>query len=290
MWWHILDHAEPFNGDSNAAAGACPVGVLRYHGRESKLKIEQHLTSIREIEQQLAPADAVVDATDTDTSAEPESPVACAMPRAPTDRPTDPEIADYDRFTYGTGAGAPEIAWEDFQRVYRLHADLWVTAMRCDQVRYGNLAWESAGGHTNFTGEYRAMGDSTDFPGDSQHDTYFHGDQRVEARLCQHLALSNIAYFARQLDDPDHLEANGKTVLDNSCVVVGTEYGWNHNKDGVFHAVFGGGGRFRSGFHTDRTINGIDLYNAILAGYGVNANIGAATGVDSEGDASVLLA
>jgi hypothetical protein len=37
-------------------------------------------------------------------------------------------------------------------------------------------------------------------------------------------------------------------------------------------------------------MNCVDLYNAILAGYGVDANIGAATGVASEGDASVLLA
>ena len=28
-----------------------------------------------------------------------------------------------------------------------------------------------------------------------------------------------------ELDDPDMLEPNGKTVLDNMTVVVGTEYG-----------------------------------------------------------------
>ncbi|MEL6179735.1 MAG: DUF1552 domain-containing protein, partial [Myxococcota bacterium] len=126
-------------------------------GRESKLKLEQHLTSIREIEAQLAPADDVVDHMD--------SPDLCdASPQ----RPNDPDIADYDRFTYGTGNGAPEITWQDFQTVYRLHADLWAVALRCDRVRYGNLMFESAGGHTNFRGSYSALGNSTDFPGSSQ--------------------------------------------------------------------------------------------------------------------------
>ena len=72
-------------------------------------------------------------------------------------------------------------------------------------------------------------------------------------------------------------------------VVIGTEYGWNHSKQNAFHGVAGGGGRFRSGFFTDRRMNCIDLYNAILSGFVVTANIGAASGVSSEGDASVLL-
>ena len=164
-------------------------------------------------------------------------------------------------------------------------------ALRCDLARYGNLMFESAGGHTNLSGTYRAMGASTDFPGDSQHDTYFHGNQRDHARLYQHFAQANLAYFLSQLDDPAHLEANGRSVLDNSTVVIGTEYGWNHDKTDVFHAVVGGGGLYRSGSFVDRRMNGIDLYNAILAGHGVDARIGTRSGVASEGDArSVLLA
>lgn len=249
-------------------------------GQQSKLKLDQHLQSIREVESRLAPAEEIIDAQE-----EPE-PTACAAPS----RPQDPPIADYDKFTYGTGDSAPEIDWQDYQRVFRLHADLWVLALRCDLVRYGNLMWESAGGHTNFRGTYRAMGDETGFPGSSQHDAYFHGNQKHHARLAQHLAQANIAYFLQGLDDSDHLEPNGKTVLDNSCVVIGTEYGWNHSKQGAFHAVAGGDGRFRSGFHTDRQMNCIDLYNAVLTAYGIDARIGEATAVESEGDGSVILA
>jgi len=248
-------------------------------GTASKQKMEQHLSAIREIESRLAPSDEIL------AGGDPAAP-GCGVP----DRPGDPPVFDYDRFTYGTGSGAPELSFQDFQKVYRLHADLWVQALRCDLVRYGNLAFESAGGHTNLSGTYSALGRSTTFPGTSQHDTYFHGNKPQEAELYQHFAQSNIAYFLQQLDAADHLEANGRTVLDNTCVVVGTEYGWNHSKEDVFHAVAGGGGRFKSGFFTDLKLNGVDLYNTILAGYGIDADIGSATGVPSEGDASDLLA
>ncbi|MEM9487621.1 MAG: DUF1552 domain-containing protein [Myxococcota bacterium] len=246
-----------------------------YLGAESKLKIEQHLNSIREIEQQLAPSDDIIDSGTTCEAG---------------DRPDDPPIADYDRFTYGTGNNAPAIHWEDTQAVFALHAQLYALALRCDLVRYGNLMFESAGGHTNVEGTYSALGTSTDFPGDSQHDSYFHGNQVDNARLYQHFALSNIATFLNHLADPTYIEANGKTVLENATIVIGTEYGWNHSKENVFHAVVGGKGRYRSGFFVDQTINCIDLYNAIMQGHGITANIGQATGVNSQGDASFLLA
>ena len=248
-------------------------------GASSKRKVDQHLASIREVEVQLAPADDIVDPGE-------DPPPSCPVPG----RPNDPDIADYDRFTYGTGSGSPVIRWQDVQTVFHLHADLYALALRCDLVRYGNLMFESAGGHTNLEGTYSALGGSTTFPGNSQHDTYFHGNQKNHARLYQHLAQANLAYFLSQLDDPQYLEANGQTVLDNSTVVIGTEYGWNHSKNNAFHAVVGGGGRFKSGFFTDRRMNCIDLYNAILQGHGMNTNIGARTEVDSEGDGTILLA
>ncbi len=251
-----------------------------YLGHESKLKIEQHLSSIREIELQLAPSEDIMDGGEGGSGG------TCEAGQAPN----DPPIADYDRFTYGTGGGAPAIAWQDIETVFGLHAELYALALRCDLVRYGNLMFESAGGHTNVEGTYSAIGSSTTFPGNSQHDSYFHGNEPDNAKLYQHFALSNIATFLGYLADGDYLEANGKTVLENATIVIGTEYGWNHSKQDVFHAVVGGAGRFKSGFFVDRDINCIDLYNTILAGHGINAQIGAATKVSSEGDASFLLA
>lgn len=250
-------------------------GDRSYLGADSKRKIDQHLASIREREMQLAPADDIID----------NPGVMCDIGT----RPDDPDIADYDRFTYGTGDGAPQIAWQDVEQVFSLHADLYALALQCDLVRYGNLMFESAGGHMNLSGTYSAMGDSTDFPGTSQHDAYFHGNQLTEARLYQHFAMRNLAYFLAKLDDTDMLEANGKTVLDNMTLVIGTEYGWNHSQTDVFHAIVGGDGKFASGNFTERTVNCVDVYNEIIRAHGVeDVSIGDATGVDSEGDASFL--
>ncbi|MCA9582964.1 MAG: DUF1552 domain-containing protein [Myxococcales bacterium] len=245
-------------------------------GKSSQQKVEQHLASIREVEQQLAPVENEMGGVGSST---------CTV----SGKPTDPSSPDYDKFTYGTGSGSPAMDWKDFQNAYRLHADLYALALRCDVVRFGNLAFESAGGHTNLSGTYNAMGDSTDFPGTSQHDSYFHDNKLKEARLYQHFCQSNLAYFLAQLDDPDHLEANGKTVLDNSCIVIGTEYGWNHSKNQAFHAVAGGYGKFKSGNFTDRRMDCSDFYNAIVSTFGLPGNIGQSTGVDSQGDATVIL-
>ena len=254
-------------------------------GSASKQKLELHLSTIRELERELADADAILEGG---TAPDP-APEGCNG-----DAPSDPNIGnpavDYDRFTYGTGNGAPTISWQDVQRVFRLHADLFVQALRCEAVRFGNLMFESAGGHTNLSGNYSAMGQRTNFPGTSQHDSYFHGNDLPTARLYQHLAQTNIAYFLEQLDDPAYPEANEKTVLDNTCVVIGTEYGWNHSKENVFHAIAGADGCFNPGFFTERDINGIDLYNSILKAFGINANIGQATGVASTAAADFILA
>jgi len=251
-------------------------------GAGSKLKVEQHLQSIREIERQLAPAEIVIDRMDGPT----DPTETCMVPEGIM----DPDIgADVDRFTYGTGDGAPALHWQDAQRLFRLHADLWAVALRCDLLRYGNLMFESAGGHMNLHGTYSAMGDSTDFPGTSQHDSYFHDNQPTHARLYQHYAMSNLGYFLELLDDPEHAEENGRSVLENTTVLIGTEYGWNHSKEDVFHAVVGGVERFRSGSFVDLDLNCIDLYNAILEGYGLPADVGSATDISSVGDATGLL-
>jgi hypothetical protein len=252
-------------------------GPNSYLGVASKQKLELHLQSIREIELELAPMDAIIDDTDP-----PPPPVTVC--NAPS-RPTDPDLgADYDAFTYGTGGGAPQISWQDFQAVYRLHADLWALALRCDRVRFGNLAFESKGGHTNFSGTYNALGSSTDFPGTSQHDSFFHDNQVEHARLYQHYTMSNLAYFLGLLADESFLEGNGQTVLHNTCVVIGTEYGWNHSDQNVFHAVVGAKGAFQPGFYTNLGLNCADVYNAVLQSQGITARVGQPY---SMGDATV---
>ena len=111
---------------------------------------------------------------------------------------------------------------------------------------------------------------------------------RAGSRCDRRLTQRNLAYFLERIDDPAYREGNGKTVLDNTLVVLGTEYGWNHQLPNLFHAVAGGHGHFKPGFH-DQRANAIDLHNTILQPYGITAAIGRKTGVMSEGDLSGAL-
>lgn len=252
-------------------------GPSSYLGSGSKQKLQHHLQSIREIELQLAPADDIMTRTGTGGSG------SCALPP----KPVDPPIADYDQFTFGQGASAPRISWQDIEKVFQLHADLWVVALQCDLVRFGNLMLESAGGHMDVIGTYTALGESTDFPGTSQHDTYFHGNQPQPARLYQHFAQRNLASFLAKLDRV--AEPNGQSLLDNTTVVLATEVGRNHDREGLFHAIAGAKGRFKPGFYTQK-LNIVDVYNTVLKGHGLPPSAGKRTGITSEGDASSALA
>ena len=201
----------------------------------------------------------------------------------------DPDINGVSYELKGaTDKEAPTMPHTDFQRAYRLHADLYAMALRCDIVRFGNLLFESSGGHVRFTGKYDALGESLNFDGsNSEHGGIWHAGNRKDARLCQHFFQSNIAYFLGLLDDPEMLEANGKTVLDNSLIVVGTEVGWNHDLKPVFHGVAGGQGHFRPGFH-NQEVSCVDVYNTLLNAFGIDAKIGVQSGL-SKGNFSPLL-
>ncbi|MEL6341087.1 MAG: DUF1552 domain-containing protein [Myxococcota bacterium] len=270
----VLEQYQHFRGQNS------PLGAA------SKIKMEQHLDAIREVERELAPLDEVIDDGNI------QDPSTCDLPASVQ----DPSIEiDYDRTDTGTGESgkAPSVSWRNFQRVYRLHADLWTLALRCDIVRFGNLMFESAGGHTNLgdTEVYRALGDSTDFETgkDSQHNAFIHNNKEGGrfAKLYQHFAQSNLAYFLGRLDESDFLDANGKTLFDNTCLVIGTEYGKNHTKEQVFHAVAGRPDLFNSGFHTDRGLNCADVYEVVAQGFGIDRTIG--SGVSDRGDATFLL-
>lgn len=214
-------------------------------GAASKQKLQNHLERIREVERRLLPAEQMIDGVD------PDDPLAPAARCEPPTKPADPNLDGVSYELKGTtDKGAPAMKHETFASVFRLQAELFALGLRCDLVRFGNLLCESAGGHVKFTGTYQALGGTLKFPGDnSEHASFWHGNDRTAARLCAHMFISHLAFFLGLLDDPDHREANGKSVLDNSVIVIGTEVGWNHDLKPVFHAIAGGGGRFRPGIY-----------------------------------------
>ena len=241
-------------------------------GNASKSKLAVHLDNVRSIEQRLAPAEAAIeDAVQQE---------ACVVPTGITD-PAEDSIP-YDLAEGGAGGSAPVIAHEDFCEAFGILAELMAMGLRCDVLRFGSMLFEAAGGHTGFRGTYQALGESIDYsrdlPGTSAHDAYFHNNRWDRVRLYQHMSQANLAKVLAAMDNPDFLESNGKTTLDNTLVVMGTCYGGGgtttgHVPEGVFHAIAGGNGHFKPGFY-DRVYNFIDLYDTALSPYGIASNMG----------------
>ncbi len=75
-------------------------------------------------------------------------------------------------------------------------------------------------------------------------------------------------------------EANGKTILDNSLITISTESGDGRHNDvkrelsGVFHAITGANGRFKTGQIMDVGAEGIDVYNTMLDAMGARKGLG----------------
>jgi hypothetical protein len=242
-------------------------------GADSKAKLAVHLDNIRNVEQRLAPVEGMID--------DPIGQEAnCDLPGEVADPGTN---LPYDMAQGGSGGSAPVIQHEDFAAAFQLQAQLMALALRCDVLRFGSMVFVGSGGHVGLRGTYSALGQSVNFsqdlPGTSPHDAYFHNNRWDKCRLHAHYCNTNLAKVLEAFDDPMYVESNGKSVLDNTLVVIGTDYGGGgvstgHIPEGVFHAVAGGNGHFRPGFY-DKVYNIVDLYETVLKPYGIPSGMGA---------------
>lgn len=254
----VIGEYKHFTGD------ASPLGAA------SKARLAVHLDNIRNVEKRLAPVEDAID----DALAQ-----ECSLPNAVADPGTN---VPYDLDQGGSGGSAPIIQHEDFSAAFQLQGELMALALRCDVLRFGSMLFVGSGGHVGLRGTYSALGASVNFsqdlPGTSAHDAYFHNNRWDKCRLHAHYCNANLASALLSMDDPNYLEANGKTVLDNTLVIIGTDYGGGgtstgHTPEGVFHAVAGGNGHFRPGFN-DKVYNVIDLYETILKPYRLSTGMG----------------
>jgi hypothetical protein len=246
------------------------IGERSYLGAESKAKLKIHLDGIRNVEQRLIPTEAAL---------LPETP-GCTVPDI-----VDPEGLPYDQETPDTpqlpGVFKPHSAPMDhtvYLEAFRLQAELFALALRCDLTRFGSLLVTDKGGNLQFKGKYTGASVGTiDFDletaTDSIHNELFHRQRLPEIAQYQHFSMSGVATALAAFDDPLFLEANGKTLLDNTLVVIGTEYGLDHGLSGVFHAIAGGHGHFKAGFFPDE-VNVIDFYDTLLKPYGITSGMG----------------
>jgi len=242
-------------------------------GSASKTRLAEHLERVRELERrayQLKKRD-------------PNAPDLPPDSRVPRGGLADP------------GGQGIDITLDELATEWRLLADLYALAIQMDRVRFGSITFLAAGERIRLTGRYEFDGKVRyEFDDRKERNAggakgcsheYWHAyrpeKENRQLRAHAHMKMSQVAWFLDRLaNGPDAIEANGKSILENSLVTISTESGDGRHSDmkrelsGVFHAVSGAGGRFKTGQFLDVRSEGIDVYNTMLHGLGVKERLG----------------
>ena len=171
-------------------------------------------------------------------------------------------------------------------------ADLYALSIKMDRVRFGSITFLAAGERIRLSGDYY-YDDRKVFEFNDAKQLNASGDQgcshewwhkfneknaNKQLRAHAHMKMREIAYFLKLLDQEK--ESNGKTILENSMITVSTESGDGRHNDakrelsGVFHAISGANGRFKTGEIMDIDEEGIDVYNTMLNAMGSKKLLG----------------
>lgn len=243
-------------------------------GAASRTRVADHLDRIREFERR---AFSLKDKN-------PEAPALPPRSEIPHGGPADP-----------AGQGI-DITVDDLTTEWRLMADLYALAIQLDRFRFGSLTFLAAGERIRLKGDYEYAGRKVwhfddaaqqNSSGDQgcSHEWWheFDEQQKNEAlRAHVHLKMREVAYFLQRLNDDDAKEANGKSILENSLITISTESGDGRHNDvkrelsGIFHAITGANGRFKTGHFLDVAAEGIDVYNTMLDAMNVTDRLGPA--------------
>jgi hypothetical protein len=192
------------------------------------------------------------------------------------------------------GGEGIDITLEELTSEWRLMADLYALALQTDRTRFGALTFLAAGERIRLKGDYEHQGRKVfqfDDAGQRKasgskacsHEWWHEfreNKKNEELRAHAHLKMREVAYFLGRLDDKDSVDANGRTILENSLITISTESGDGRHNDvkrelsGVFHAVTSGGGRIRTGKILDVNAEGLDVYNTLLAAMDVPGRLG----------------
>ncbi len=239
-------------------------------GAASRARVADHLDRIREYEQR---------AFRMRDSRTPTEPPASKVPHGGK---ADP------------GGEGIDITLEELTEEWRLLADLYALAIQTDRVRFGSITFLAAGERIRLTGKYEYNGKTICEFNDAQqlrasgskgcsHEWWhkFHEKKKNEQlRAHAHLKMREVAYFLSQLATAESREANGKTILENALFTVSTESGDGRHSNvkrelsGVFHAITGASGRFKTGEILDVEAEGLDVYNTMLTAMDVPGRLG----------------
>lgn len=157
---------------------------------------------------------------------------------------------------------------QDWDKVWPLLVEIYVTALKCDLVRFGNLLMMAGGAPLPFTGVNGSIG--------SAHSGLFHSYPGGNVKLTLEVftwGMARVAQVLSMLDDPKYREANGATLLDNTTLMIGTELGEpaNHKTTDMTFWIAGAKNRFQRGIQNfagaGRT--DVELYATLLKGMGL---------------------
>ncbi len=246
-------------------------------GANSKARLAEHLDKIREYEQRAFDAQSAAVRRREQPSLPPESKLLHGGQADP-------------------GGEGIDITLEDLIEEWRLMADLYALAIACDRVRFGSITFLAAGERIRLKGTYEYNGKKVfEFDDAKQRNAsganacsheWWHAfnesKKNEQLRAHAHLKMRELAYFLSRLANEDAIEANGKTILENSLITISTESGDGRHNDvkrelsGVFHAITSGGGRFKTGQIVDLNAEGLDVYNTLISGMGGQGKLGPA--------------
>src|SRR5204863_4885363 len=171
-----------------------------------------------------------------------------------------------DTATHDAGGGQSKSG--NWDMVWPLLADLFVTGMRCDLARCGNLTCTASGDRYNYPGQ-----------GTNVHDLAHAWRPSGENGFDKSVTwlMGNLAYFLKGMDDPSFTLPEGGTLLDNTPVLVGTEVAdpAPHSFSKLTFMLAGGGGLFKPGLYdyADRHSE-VDLYSTISRALGIADQFG----------------
>lgn len=238
----------------------------------SKARLKDHLDRVREFEQR-----------------------AYAMRHPRKNLPAAPPRSNLPHAGLADPGGQGlDMKLDDLVTEWRLLADLYALAIKMDRVRIGSLTFLAAGERLRMTGDYHYNGRKI-WTFDDARQLNASGDkgcshewwhkfnekkQNEQLRAHAHMKLREVAYFLQCLDNDDARDTNGRTILENSMLTISTESGDGRHNDakrelsGVFHAITGANGRFKTGQILDVNAQGLDVYNTMTRAMGCSEKLG----------------
>ena len=158
------------------------------------------------------------------------------------------------------------LAYGDFEEAMNLHIELCALAFECGIVRTASLTFNSAGEEF-----------SNDRVGAAEHESSHYSEdngkgQYINSRIFH---MERLNFLLRRLDQVK--EANGKTMLDSTLVIAGTEFGESrrHERSPQPLLVAGATDSFRGGQVIDSQgkSSSNDVYTTCLRGLGIRDQI-----------------